>query len=143
LHVKYALLIGVVAGIFDIIPFVGAFVGAVPAVALAFFNDGWQHALIVAIVFVLIFQAEGHFIAPRIVSESVGLSPLTVIVAILIGGELHGIGGMFLAVPIAAALRVILIHALPRSDTPVPVVEPLAAAKPPVTPRRKARSAQA
>jgi predicted PurR-regulated permease PerM len=144
LHVKYALLIGVVAGIFDVIPFVGAFVGAVPAVALAFFNDGWQHALIVAIVFLAIFQAEGHFIAPRIVSESVGLSPLTVIVAILIGGELHGIGGMFLAVPIAAALRVVLIHALPNTEVPVPVApEPVAAVKPPVPPRRKARSAQA
>jgi predicted PurR-regulated permease PerM len=143
LHVKYALLIGVVAGIFDIIPYVGALVGFVPAVTLAFFNDGWQHALIVAIVFVLIFQAEGHFIAPRIVSESVGLSPLTVIVAILIGGELHGIGGMFLAVPIAAALRVVVIHALPRTEVTVPVPEAVAAVKPPVPPSRKARSAQA
>ena len=124
LHVKYAVLIGVTAGIFDIIPYVGALVGFVPAVTLAFFNDGWQHALVVAVVFVLIFQLEGHFIAPKIVSDSVGLSPLMVIVAILIGGELNGIGGMFLAVPIAAALRVILLQALPRARRPKgPVLE--------------------
>ena len=113
LHVRYAVLIGVVAGLFDIIPYVGAVVGFVPAVLLALLDDGWRHAVVVAIVFVAIFQAEGHFIAPRIVSDSVGLSPLMVIVAILIGGELLGIGGMFLAVPVAAAIRVLVIHMLP------------------------------
>jgi predicted PurR-regulated permease PerM len=113
LHVKYALLIGVIAGLFDVIPYIGAIVGFVPSVLLALFNDGWQHALVVAVIFVLIFQAEGHFIAPRIVSESVGLSPLMVIVAILLGGELGGIGGMFLAVPIAAVIRVVILAAVP------------------------------
>ena len=124
LHVKYALLIGVIAGLFDVIPYVGAIVGFVPSVALALFNDGWQHAVVVAIVFVLIFQAEGHFIAPRIVSESVGLTPLMVIVAILVGGELGGIGGMFMAVPIAAVIRVVILHALPsiRRQPPAPPV---------------------
>jgi predicted PurR-regulated permease PerM len=124
LHVKYAVLIGVAAGIFDIIPYVGPLVGFVPAVLLALFNDGWQHALTVAVVFVLIFQAEGHFIAPKIVSDSVGLSPLMVIVAILIGGDLMGIAGMFLAVPIAAALRVIVLHAVPGMRPPEPPVAP-------------------
>ncbi|MBD5655009.1 MAG: AI-2E family transporter [Candidatus Eremiobacteraeota bacterium] len=122
LHVKYAVLIGVTAGLFDIIPYVGAVVGFVPSVTLAFLNDGWQHALVVALVFVAIFQAEGHFIAPKIVSDSVGLSPLMVIVAILIGGELLGIAGMFLAVPIAAALRVIALQALPGARTQTPPV---------------------
>ncbi len=139
LHVKYAVLIGVVAGIFDIIPYVGALVGFVPAVTLAFFNDGWQHALIVAAVFVGIFQAEGHFIAPKIVSDSVGLSPLMVIVAILVGGDLGGIGGMFLAVPIAAALRVILMHVVPGLRPPDP---PLVPPAPPAAPPRAARPAE-
>jgi predicted PurR-regulated permease PerM len=123
LHVKYALLIGVAAGLLDVIPYVGAIVGFVPSVTLAFLNDGWQHAVIVAIVFALIFQLEGHFIAPRIVSESVGLSPLMVIVAILIGADLLGVAGMFLAVPIAAALRVLVLQALPaaRSEAPISV----------------------
>ncbi len=114
LHVRYAVLIGVGAGLLDVIPYVGAIVGFVPAVTLALLDDGWQHALIVAAVFAAIFQAEGQFIAPKIVSDSVGLSPLTVIVAILIGGELLGIGGMFLAVPVAAVIRVLVLHLLPR-----------------------------
>jgi predicted PurR-regulated permease PerM len=144
LHVKYALLIGVAAGLLDVIPYVGAIVGFVPAVTLAFLNDGWQHALLVAAVFAGIFQLEGHFIAPRIVSESVGLSPLMVIIAILIGADLLGIGGMFLAVPIAAALRVILLHALPAARRPLPqsTVEALAAS-PPAAPAPKPKRARA
>ncbi len=115
LHVKYAVLIGVTAGLFDVIPYVGAIVGFIPSVSLALANDGWQHALIVAVVFAAIFQAEGHFIAPRIVSDSVGLTPLMVIIAILIGGELLGIAGMFLAVPIAAVVRIVILQALPSA----------------------------
>jgi predicted PurR-regulated permease PerM len=131
LHVKYAVLIGVAGGVGDIIPYVGAFVGFVPAVILAFVNDGWQHALVVTVVFVAIFQLEGHFIAPKIVSDSVGLSPLTVIVAILIGGEMLGVLGMFVAVPVAGILRVALLHALPRSRAPQPAVASAAEAPPP------------
>jgi len=145
LHVKYAVLIGVVAGIFDVIPYVGALVGFVPAVTLAFFNDGWQHALLVAVVFVVIFQLEGHVIAPKIVSDSVGLSPLMVIVAILVGGELLGIAGMFLAVPIAAAIRVIVLQALPRARRPA-ASEPApaaATAAQPIAPKKKAPTAPA
>jgi len=146
LHVKYALLIGVAAGLLDVIPYVGAIVGFVPAVTLAFLNDGWQHALIVALVFAGIFQAEGHFVAPRIVSESVGLTPLTVIVAILIGGTLLGLGGMFLAVPIAAALRVIIMHAVPAARRPIPEKTAEAITNPPPAPpaaKPKARRARA
>ncbi len=122
LHVRYAVLIGVLAGLFDIIPYVGAIVGFVPSVTLALVDDGWQHALVVSAVFIAIFQAEGHFIAPKIVSDSVGLSPLMVIVAILIGGELLGIGGMFLAVPVAAVVRVFVLHAFPaRTANPEPL----------------------
>lgn len=121
MHVPYALLIGVSAGVLDLIPYIGALVTFVPAVALAFASVGWQHALIVAVLFVAVFQAEGQFIAPKIVSKSIGLSPLVVIVAVLIGGELLGIPGMFLAVPVAGLLRVLRMHFVPtRSPKRVP-----------------------
>jgi predicted PurR-regulated permease PerM len=142
LHVKYALLIGVTAGLLDVIPYVGAIVGFVPSVTLAFLNDGWQHAVIVAIVFGLIFQLEGHFIAPRIVSESVGLSPLMVIVAILLGGELLGFAGLFLAVPVAAVLRVIVLHSLPGARAGAPPT-PIPKTPAPAKPVRKQRRAGA
>lgn len=114
LHVPYALLIGVMAGVLDFIPYIGAIATFIPAVALAMASGGWQHGLIVAVVFAGVFQAEGQFIAPRIVSESVGLSPLVVIVAVLIGGDLLGIPGMFLAVPVAGLIRVLRHHYVPQ-----------------------------
>jgi predicted PurR-regulated permease PerM len=117
LHVKYAVLIGVAAGILDLIPYVGAVVAFIPATLIAYFSDGWQHALTVAVLFALIFQLEGQFISPRIISGSVGLSPLGVIIAILIGGDLGGVFGMFISVPIAAALRVLLIDLKPDYKT--------------------------
>ncbi|MGH7757349.1 MAG: AI-2E family transporter, partial [Vulcanimicrobiaceae bacterium] len=119
-HVRYALLIGVAAGILNIIPYVGSIVAFVPSVSLAFFYDGWQHAVLVAALFVAIFQLDGHFITPKIVSGSVGLTPLMVIVAILIGAELMGIAGMFLAVPIAGILRVLVMHAFGIATTETP-----------------------
>jgi len=113
MHVPYAVLIGVAAGVLDLIPYIGAIATFVPAVGLAYASGGWQHVVIVALIFIVVFEAEGHFIAPKIVSESVGLSPLVVIVAVLIGGELLGIPGMFIAVPTAAILRVLRMHFVP------------------------------
>jgi predicted PurR-regulated permease PerM len=132
MHVRYAVLIGVVAGLFDIIPFVGSIVAFVPSTLFAL-QDGWQHAVIVALLIVGIFQLEGHFIQPKIVSDSVGLSPLTVIVAILIGGELLGIAGMFIAVPIAAILRVLVQDLAPvyPDQAPPPPLLPAASETPP------------
>ncbi|MFY9781367.1 MAG: AI-2E family transporter [Candidatus Baltobacteraceae bacterium] len=143
MHVRYAVLIGVAAGLFDVIPYVGAAVAFVPSVLLALFNQGWQHALIIAVAFIVIFELEGHVIAPKIVSDSVGLSPLTVIVAILLGGELAGIGGMFLAVPVAAALRVLIVHLVPRYPVESAPRESVPAAERPTAPVTESRKAGA
>jgi predicted PurR-regulated permease PerM len=113
MHVPYWLLIGVSAAVLDVIPYIGAVVTFVPAVVLALFNNGGGNALIVAVLFIAIFEAEGHFIAPNIVSKTVSVSPLAVLLAILVGGELMGIVGMFIAVPVAGMLRVIAFHIVP------------------------------
>ncbi|MFN2529154.1 MAG: AI-2E family transporter [Candidatus Baltobacteraceae bacterium] len=113
LHVPYAFLIGMAAAILDIIPYVGAVVTFIPAVILAFVTGGPAHAAIVAVLFTLIFEVEGHFIAPVLVSKTVSLSPLTVILAILIGGDMMGIVGMFIAIPVAGMLRVLMMHVMP------------------------------
>ncbi len=113
MHVPYALLVGVSAAILDVIPYIGAVVTFVPAVLLAAFNNGPTNAAIVAVLFIAIFEAEGHFIAPTIVSKTVSLSPLAVLLAILVGGELMGVVGMFIAVPVAGILRVIAYHIVP------------------------------
>ncbi len=123
MHVKYAVLIGVAAGVLDVIPYVGAVAAFIPAVTLAVFQDGvsfqsMQHAGLVALLFIVIFQMEGHFIAPKIVSDSVGLTPLWVIIAILIGGEVLGIVGMFIAVPIAGMIHVLIKDVVPSKTIP-------------------------
>ncbi|MHB8146644.1 MAG: AI-2E family transporter [Vulcanimicrobiaceae bacterium] len=114
LHVHYAVLIGLVAGLFEIMPYVGAIAGAIPAVAIALFSNGWQNALFVVIGFVVINQIEGHFISPFVVSESVGLSPFFVFLALLAGGELLGIPGLLLAVPVAGLIRVLIVNLVPQ-----------------------------
>jgi predicted PurR-regulated permease PerM len=114
MHVPYAFLIGVSAAILDIVPYIGAVVTFIPAVILAFVTHGAANAVIVAILFILIFEMEGHLIAPAIVSKTVALSPLAVILAILIGGDMLGIVGMFIAVPAAGMLRVLMMHVMPQ-----------------------------
>ncbi|MDP2211896.1 MAG: AI-2E family transporter [Candidatus Aquicultor sp.] len=102
----YALAIGVFAALFNLIPVVGSFIGGVPAVILAFIFKGWPVALAVLIYFIVVNQVESNYLRPRIVSESVDLSPLTTMIALLIGTQLAGIIGALLAVPI---LSIILI----------------------------------
>ena len=117
LHVKYALLIGIFAGVTDIIPYVGAIAGAIPAVLIALFTNGPLSMFIVALGFLAMYEVEGHFIAPAVVGQRVGLSPLLVIVSILMGAELGGVLGMFVAVPIAGTVRVLAKRFLGRPDT--------------------------
>jgi predicted PurR-regulated permease PerM len=106
-RIKYALLIGLFAGVVDIIPYVGAVAGAIPAVVLAIFEHGPIWAVGVALGFLVLYEIEGHIVAPNVVGQRVGLTPLLVIVAILIGAELGGIGGMFLSVPVAGIIKVL------------------------------------
>jgi predicted PurR-regulated permease PerM len=113
MHVPYALLIAVAAGILNFIPYAGAIIGFVPSVLLALFTNGPTNALIVAGLFAVIQQVDGNFVAPRVLKDNVGLSPLYIILAILIGSELFGLPGTFLAVPVAAMLRVLREHLLP------------------------------
>ena len=111
----YAILIGAVAGLLDFIPYIGPAIAAVPAVTIGLVAGGVPLALKAIVVFILANQAEGHLIAPNIVSRTIKLSPSAVVVAILIGAKLYGIPGMFIAVPVAASIRVLLLHIIPGS----------------------------
>jgi predicted PurR-regulated permease PerM len=115
MHVPYALLIGVSAGILNFIPYAGSVVGFVPSVIIALLVNGPTNALIVAGLFALIQQIDGNLVAPRVLKENVGLSPLYIILAILVGTELFGLAGTFLSVPVAAMLRVLREHLIPRA----------------------------
>jgi predicted PurR-regulated permease PerM len=116
-HVPYALLIGIAAGLLNFIPYAGAVIGFVPSVILALAYNGPGNALLVALLFAVIQQIDGNFVAPKVLKENVGLSPLYIILAILIGSELFGLIGTFLAVPVAAMLRVLREQLLPMPAT--------------------------
>ncbi len=107
LRIKYAILIGVLAGFLDVIPYAGAVAGWLPAFAIALFTNGWESALLVTLGIIAINQIEGNVLVPRIIGERVDLSPLTVIVALFIGGELLGILGLLIAVPAVAIFRIV------------------------------------
>ena len=109
LNVRYALMIGIIAGLLDVIPYFGAFIGASPAVTLALLESPWL-ALKIGILFLVIHQLEGTVIGPKVLGENVGLHPLSVIFALFVGGELAGLAGMLLGVPVAALAKVFGRH---------------------------------
>ena len=109
LKVKYALLIGIFAGMLDLIPYFGAVIGALPAIGLALLESPFL-ALKVAVLFVAIHQFEGTIIGPQILGDNVGLHPMTVIFCVFIGSEIGGLAGMLLAVPITALGKILLVH---------------------------------
>lgn len=112
LGVKYALLLAIIAGIFEIVPFVGPWLSAVPAVLIGF-SDSLSKVLFIAILYIAIQQIENHFIVPKVMQKAVGLNPIIIILAILIGAKLGGALGAVLAVPVAASIGVILSDIFP------------------------------
>ncbi|MFH1667441.1 MAG: AI-2E family transporter [Candidatus Komeilibacteria bacterium] len=107
LGVEYALLLALIAGIFEVIPYMGPIIAAVPAVFLAFMQSPLK-GLLVLILYIIIQQLENHIIVPKVMSKSVGINPLVVIIVLLVGGKLGGVMGMVLAVPVATAISVFM-----------------------------------
>jgi predicted PurR-regulated permease PerM len=108
----YALLLGMVAGLLSIVPFLGIVLSIIPAVGLAAFQFGdWLHPLLVLGIFAIVQLLEGLVISPKIMGDKVGLHPLTIIIAVMVGTTLLGgiIGGI-LAIPLTAALRVLMFR---------------------------------
>jgi predicted PurR-regulated permease PerM len=109
LGVPFALTLGIISGLLEIIPVVGPIVAALAAVFVAFISGIalWKIIVILAI-YILVQQVEGHILVPKIMQKAVGLSPVVVIIAILVGNKLLGLGGAILAIPIAAGVQVLL-----------------------------------
>lgn len=108
LGLPYPFLLGVAAGVTELIPLIGPVLGAIPAVLVALFIGPAWRIIAVIILFTVIQQMEGNVLVPRVMKQAVGLSPLLTLVAIMVGANLMGIIGALLAVPIAAALQVIV-----------------------------------
>lgn len=102
-----SVLLGILTGAASIVPFMGLVVGFIPSLALTFlrFHD-WQHPVGVVAVFGVIALLEGNVITPKIVGGRLGLHPVVILLAVLVGGHLFGFLGILLAVPVVAVLKV-------------------------------------
>lgn len=107
LNVKYALLLGIVAMILEIVPIVGPVLAAIPGLVLAF-SQSPTLGIWVLVFYVAVQQIESHALTPLILGKTLGLNPVTVILALLIGGKIAGIIGIIIAVPIAVVIVEIL-----------------------------------
>lgn len=100
---KYAFLLGFAGGLSNMIPVIGPFIGAVPAVALALLESPYK-ALLTAGIFVLVQQIDNNFLTPHIVEGRLGLHPIVTVSVVFVAGIFWGIGGVLLSIPITAVL---------------------------------------
>lgn len=105
LGIDFAVIIGIIAGVFNIIPYLGPIIGLIPALIFALLDEPIK-AVWVTVAIVIIQQVESNFITPRILGKSVGLPPLVVMLSVLISGSYFGILGMLLAVPAVSVARI-------------------------------------
>ena len=108
-----SLFIGLLAGLASLVPYLGLVFGFVPAAILTFMQtQDWVLVFGVAGVFAVVQGLEGMIITPRIVGEKIGLHPVAIILAVLLGAEFFGLVGVIVSVPVAAALNVLFTHGL-------------------------------
>jgi len=112
LRIKYAFVLGTVAGVFNVVPYFGAVIAITPALLLGLIKDpfsAWTF-LWVILLFIGVSQVEMYFLAPRILSRKVRLHPVAIIFAIVVGGAALGILGVLLAIPALAILKALFIR---------------------------------
>lgn len=105
LGVKHALLLAVLAAVFEIIPVFGPTLAAVPAILIGFVGGGFTTGVAVTVLYIIFQQFENHLIYPLVVTRVVGVAPLLVILALIVGAELAGFLGILLSVPAAALIQ--------------------------------------
>ena len=127
LGLQFALLLGVFAGLAEAIPMVGPYLGAIPALVAAL-TISPQTALLLLGYTVLVHLVESNVLVPRVMEHAVGLTPLTVVLALLAGSTLAGIPGALLSIPIAAAVQVAIVDLFPATTQPMAPAQPAQAA---------------
>ncbi len=113
--IPFALVLALIAGLAEFVPLAGPFIAAVPAILIGL-SVSPTTALVVTIAYIVIQQIENNLLVPKVMQRSVGLSPLTVLVAVLAGAALLGVVGALLSVPVASAIQIVLKHTLLRPE---------------------------
>jgi predicted PurR-regulated permease PerM len=124
-HVPYPLPMAILIGLLDLIPLIGHPMGAAVGVAVALLTKGLWPTTVLLVVFFLVYQqAENYLIAPRILRHSVDISAVAVLLAALIGATVLGIVGALVAIPIAAAVKVVLVQQIAEHEATATVAVP-------------------
>lgn len=111
-RVDFAIVIGIITGVADIIPYIGPFLGFLPAILMALFDNPIK-ALWVGIVFGLIQWAENNLLGPRILGTTTGMHPIVVLLSLIVGGGMFGVPGMILSVPVVAIIKILITRLYP------------------------------
>jgi predicted PurR-regulated permease PerM len=108
--IPFAAVVGLIAGVFNLVPLIGPFIGAIPAVILGLLSGEPIRALWGALVLLLVQQIDNHIISPNVMGRTVKLHPITVMLALLAAGSMFGIFGMLLVIPAIAATKAVAQH---------------------------------
>ena len=106
--VRYSVLLGFMIGLFNIIPYFGAIIAVAISILITIITGGISQAIIMTIVVVILQQIDANIINPKIIGNSLEMSPILIIFAVTVGGAYFGVLGMFLAVPVAAVLKIVV-----------------------------------
>jgi predicted PurR-regulated permease PerM len=135
--VPFAIALGLVVAVLDLIPLAGATIAAVLVSTIAFLSQSWLVGIGVVVYFIVYQQIENHVLYPLVYSRTVQLSPLVILIAVLVGASLVGILGALAAIPVAGAIQVVLVDWLKHRRgivDPSEVVEPPSEIEPAETP---------
>lgn len=113
--VPYALALGLLAGVLEIIPYIGPIVAGLSATIVGF-SASWVLGVATLVFFILVQQAESHFIIPNVMKKATGLNPLVTLVAVLLGARLAGVAGIILAVPVATMIGIFVSDVFLRDE---------------------------
>ena len=116
LGISYAPVLAIIGGLLEIIPYFGPIIASIPAILFGIMVDPMIGAM-AAVAYFVINMIENHFLIPKIMNKAVGLNPVLIILALLIGGKIAGVVGIFLAVPIAGAIGLFIKDVMNKKVT--------------------------
>lgn len=116
MKVKYAVLLGFLIGVFNLIPYFGAIIAVIVACVITIFTGGFVQAIWVAVVLIIIQQIDANIINPKILRDALEISKILIIFAVTVGGAYFGVLGMFLGVPAIAVIKMMLDDYIERNE---------------------------
>ena len=116
MNVRYALLLGFLIGLFNLIPYFGAIIAVIVACLITIFTGGITQAIWVAVVLIVLQQIDANIVNPKILKDALEISKILIIFSITVGGAYFGVLGMFLGVPVIAVIKMMLDDYIERND---------------------------